>query len=115
MEGPSGYSGTGYTAAQVRFDRTELKRILTTYGRMVAAGEGRDYALDFLDDRAVFSVFRRTAEVPLYTIEKRPKLRAKQGQYAVVAAGGQILKRGHELAQVLRVLEKKLIKALAAE
>ena len=115
MDGPSGYSGTGYAAAQVRFDRTELKRILTVYGRMVAAGEWRDYALDFLDDRAVFSIFRRTAEVPLYTIEKRPKLRAKQGQYAVVAAGGQILKRGHELAQVLRVLEKKLIKALAAE
>ena len=111
----SGYSGGGHAVAQVRFERGELNRILTIYGRMVAAGEWRDYALDFLDDRAVFSVFRRTAEVPLYTIEKRPKLKAKQGQYSVVAAGGQILKRGHELAQVLRVLEKKLIKALAAE
>lgn len=115
IEGPGGYSGGGHAGVQVRFERTELNRILTIYGRMVAAGEWRDYALDFLDDRAVFSVFRRTAEVPLYTIEKRPKLKSKQGQYSVVAAGGQILKRGHELAQVLRVLEKKLIKALAAE
>ncbi len=82
---------------------------------MVAAGECRDYALDFLSERAVFSIFRRTNEAPLYTIEKRPKLKAKQGQYSVVAAGGHILKRGHELAQVLRVLEKKLIRALAAE
>ena len=100
---------------QVHFDRGELNRILGIYGRMVAAGEWRDYALDFLEDRAVFSIFRRASEMPLYTIEKRPKLRAKQGQYSIVAAGGQILKRGHELAQVLRVLEKKLIKALAAE
>ena len=111
----SGYSGPGSTAAQVRFDRRELKRILDVYGRMVSAGEWRDYALDFLDDRAVFSVFRRTSESPLYRIEKRPRLKARQGQYSVVAAGGQILKRGHELAQVLRVLERKLIKALAAE
>lgn len=114
MERPGGHPGAGHVA-QVRFDRAELNRILTVYGRMVAAGEWRDYALDFLDDRAVFSIFRRTAEVPLYTVEKRPKLKAKQGQYSVVAAGGQILKRGHELAQVLRILEKKLIKALAAE
>jgi len=113
-ERPGGYSGAGHVP-QVRFDRLELNRILTVYGRMVAAGEWRDYALDFLDDRAVFSIFRRTAEVPLYTIEKWPKLKAKQGQYSVVAAGGQILKRGHELAQVLRILEKKLIKALVAE
>lgn len=82
---------------------------------MVAAGEWRDYALDFLSECAVFSIFRRTSEAPLYTVEKRPKLKAKQGQYSVVAAGGHILKRGHELAQVLRVLEKKLIRALAAE
>ena len=110
-----GGSGGSFTAAQVRFDRSELNRILSIYGRMVAAGEWRDYALDFLDEVAVFSVFRRTSEMPLYRIEKRPRLKVKQGQYAVVAAGGQILKRGHELAQVLRVLEKKLIKALAAE
>lgn len=108
-------SSPGPAAQQVRFERGELNRILGIYGRMVAAGEWRDYALDFLEDRAVFSAFRRASEMPLYTIEKRPKLKAKQGQYSVVAAGGQILKRGHELAQVLRVLEKKLIKALAAE
>lgn len=101
-----------FTAAvpQVTFDRPELNRILTLYGRMVAAGEWRDYALDFLDDMAVFSAFRRTSEMPLFRIEKRPKLRAKQGQYSVVAAGGVILKRGHELAQVLKVFDKKLLK-----
>src|SRR3954471_13623834 len=98
---------------QVTFDRSELNRILTVYGRMVAAGEWRDYALDFLDDMAVFSIFRRSAEMPLFRIEKRPKLRARQGQYSVVAAGGVILKRGQELAQVLRIFDRKLLKALA--
>jgi hypothetical protein len=97
---------------QVTFDRPELNRILTVYGRMVAAGEWRDYALDFLDEMAVFSVFRRAAEFPLFRIEKRPKLRAKQGQYCVIAAGGVILKRGHDLAQVLKIFDKKLFKAL---
>ena len=100
---------------QVTFDRRELNSILTIYGRMVAAGEWRDYALDFLDDMAVFSIFRRAAEVPLFRIEKRPKLKAKQGQYIVVAAGGIILKRGHELAQVLKIFDKKLLKALSKE
>ena len=105
--------GGGFTAAQVRFDRGELNRILTLYGRMVAAGEWRDYAIDFLDDVAVFSIFRRTSEMPLFRVEKRPKLREKQGIYAVIAAGGHILKRGHDLAAVLRVFDKKLIKALS--
>ncbi len=100
---------------QVRFDRGELNRILTLYGRMVAAGEWRDYAIDFLDDVAVFSVFRRTSEMALFRVEKRPKLRAAQGMYAVIAASGHILKRGHDLTQVLRVFDKKLIKALAAD
>ena len=100
---------------QVTFDRPELNRILTLYGRMVAAGEWRDYALDFLDEAAVFSVFRRSAEMPLFRIEKRPRLRAKQGQYSVLAAGGVILKRGHELAQVLKIFDKKLLKALSKE
>ena len=98
---------------QVTFDRHELNNILTVYGRMVAAGEWRDYALDFLEDVAVFSIFRRASEVPLFRIEKRPKLRARQGQYSVVAAGGIILKRGHELAQVLKIFDSKLLKALA--
>jgi hypothetical protein len=101
------------TVPQVTFDRLELNRILTVYGRMVAAGEWRDYALDFLDDVAVFSIFRHAAEVPLFRIEKRPRLRAKQGQYSVVAAGRVILKRGHDLGQVLRIFDKKLLKALA--
>jgi hypothetical protein len=99
--------------AQVTFDRLELNHILAIYGRMVAAGEWRDYALDFLDDVAVFSIFRRACEVPLFRIEKRPRLRARQGQYCVVAAGGIILKRGHELAQVLRIFDRKLMKALS--
>ena len=107
------WGGSVWTAAKVRFDRIELNRILTLYGRMVAAGEWRDYAIDFLDDRAVFSAYRRTSEVPLYTIVKQPRLKAKQGQYSVIAATGLVLKRGHELDQVLRVLDKKLIKALA--
>ena len=101
--------------ALTRFDRHELNRILTIYGRMVAAGEWRDYALDFLDEVAVFSIFRRSSEMALFRVEKRPRLKSKQGQYAVVAAGGQVLRRGHELAQVLKVFDKKLLKALAAE
>ena len=96
---------------QITFDRPELNRILAVYGRMVAAGEWRDYALDFLEDVAVFSIFRHAAEIPLFRVEKRP--RAKQGQYSVIAAGGMILKRGHELSQVLKIFDKKLLKALA--
>ena len=99
--------------AQVTFDRHELNRILSVYGRMVAAGEWRDYALDFLEEVAVFSIFRHAAEMPLFRIEKHPRLRVKQGQYSVIAAGGMILKRGHDLAQVLRIFDKKLLKALA--
>lgn len=97
---------------QVAFHRTELNLILGLYGRMVAAGEWRDYGMSHLRDMAVFSVFRRTAENPLYRIEKRPKLRMRQGQYAVVGMDGQILKRGNDLRQVLRVLERKLIRAV---
>ena len=97
---------------QVAFHRTELNLILGLYGRMVAAGEWRDYGMSHLRDMAVFSVFRRTAENPLYRIEKRPKLRLKQGQYAIVGMDGQILKRGNDLRQVLRVLERKLIRAV---
>ncbi|WP_368185246.1 DUF2794 domain-containing protein [Aestuariibius sp. HNIBRBA575] len=96
----------------VAFHRTELAPILSLYGRMVAAGEWRDYGISSLKDLAVFSVFRRTAEFPLYRIEKRPKLRLRQGQYSVVTMEGQILKRGDDLKQVLRVLERKLIRAV---
>lgn len=96
----------------VHFQRPELAVILTLYGRMVAAGEWRDYGISSLRDVAIFSVFRRTAEHPIYRIEKRPKLRGKQGEYAVVGMDGQILKRGQDLKTVLRVLEKKLIRAI---
>lgn len=95
---------------QVSFDRRELQDLLALYGRMVAAGEWRDYAIDFLRDQAVFSVFRRTSEAPLYRIEKTPRLARKQVAYSVVAAGGLILKRGPDLARVLAVLEKKTLK-----
>jgi len=92
---------------QVMFDRRELGTILSVYGRKVAEGEWRDYAIGAGREVATFAVFRRSAEMPLYRIEKRPKVRHRQGLYSVVAATGHILKRGHDLAQVLRVLEPK--------
>lgn len=98
--------------AQVSFDRRELNSILGLYGRMVAAGEWRDYGISALREVAVFAVFRRTAEQPLYRIEKRPRLRNRQGMYAVIGPGGQVLKRGQDLSQVLRVLERKLIRVV---
>ena len=98
----------------MRFERGELDRILNIYGRMVIAGEWRDYAIDFLEDAAVFSIFRRSSEMPLYKVEKRPRLKNRQGQYAVVAASGHVLKRGAELGSVLRILDRKLIKAIQA-
>ncbi|MCG7494593.1 DUF2794 domain-containing protein [Thalassobius sp. Cn5-15] len=97
---------------QVSFHRTELAVILSLYGRMVAAGEWRDYGISALKDHAVFSIFRRTAENPLYRIEKHPKLRLKQGQYCVISMEGQMLKRGNDLKTVLRVLERKLIRSV---
>tara|TARA_R110002096_G_scaffold123112_16_gene266535 strand:- start:3739 stop:4080 length:342 start_codon:yes stop_codon:yes gene_type:complete len=93
----------------VRFDRRELAVILSLYGRMVACGEWRDYGISTLTELAVFSVFRRSSENPLYRIEKRPKLRNRQGIYAIVGMDGHILRRGHDLTAVLRVLERKLI------
>jgi hypothetical protein len=96
----------------VAFHRAELSAILGLYGRMVAAGLWRDYGISMLRDAAVFAVFRHTAEQPLYRIEKRPKLAARQGQYSVIAMDGRILRRGSDLPQVLRVLEKKLIRAI---
>jgi hypothetical protein len=92
----------------VTFDRRELNRIFSLYGRMVAAGEWRDYAIDFLRDRAVFSVFRRTSEVPIYRIEKNPKLARRQGAYSVISATGLIVRRGQELDRVLRAIDKSL-------
>ena len=97
---------------RVAFHRTELGPILGLYGRFVAAGEWRDYGISTMRDLAVFAVFRRTAENPLYRIEKRPKLRNRQGQYSVVGMDGQVLKRGNDLKQVLGVLERKLIRVV---
>ena len=103
---------TLHQPTQVAFHRTELSIILSLYGRFVAAGEWRDYGISHLTDVAIFSVFRRTAETPMYRIEKRPKLRDKQGMYAVVGMDGRIMRRGHDLKTVLRVLERKLIRAV---
>src|ERR1700753_1629911 len=94
--------------SRVTFNRFELNRILNLYGRLVADGEWRDYAIDFLRDRAVFSIYRRASEVPLYRIEKDPRLARKQGMYSVISATGLILRRGHELGRVLLVIDRKL-------
>lgn len=98
--------------ARVFFERRELVRLLNLYGRMVAAGEWRDYAIDGLSDSAVFSVFKRAAEQPLYRIEKRPALARRQGAWAVIGEGGMILRRGHELEQVLRFFDKGRFKVV---
>ena len=92
----------------VTFNRQELDQILRIYSRMVAANEWRDYAIDHMKDQAVFSVFRRASEVPLFRIEKTPALARKQGAYSVVAAGGVVLKRGHELATALKAFDRTL-------
>ncbi len=106
------FPGGGSPVEQVSFDRRELGVILGLYGRMVAAGEWRDYGISSLREVAVFSVFRRTAETPLYRIEKRPRQRHRQGLYSVIGMDGRVLKRGHDLKTVLRVLERKLIRAV---
>ncbi len=98
----------------VSFHRLELSAILAVYGRMVAAGEWRDYAIDSLRDAAVFSVFRRAAEHPIYRIEKRPRLAQRQGAYSVIGMDGRILKRGRELTAVMRVFDAKLIRVVEA-
>ena len=100
------------THDNVHFQRSELSVILSLYGRFVAAGEWRDYGISTLRDVAVFSVFRRTAEQPMFRIEKRPKMAAKQGLYCVIGMDGRILRRGSDLKTVLRVLERKLIRSV---
>lgn len=102
----------GRPPAQVAFERDELQRILNLYGRMVSAGEWRDYAMDFAKDAAVFSAFRRAAERPQTRVEKRPSLRNKQGMWTLFGEHGQILKRGHELAGVLAPVERRLLKTV---
>ena len=99
---------TAPPTGQVGFNRQELNQILDVYGRKVADGEWRDYAIDLGKDQAVFSIFRRSAEVPLYRIVKQPRLARKQGLWSLVTATGLILKRGHDLANVLRVIDRRL-------
>ncbi|MBD0425879.1 DUF2794 domain-containing protein [Aquisalinus flavus] len=96
--------------AVVAFNRGELSKILNVYGFFVASGDWRDYAIDSLRDAAVFSIFRRTSEAPLYRIEKTPKLAKKQGAYSVISMTGQVLKRGHDLEQVLRYFDRQKLK-----
>jgi hypothetical protein len=96
----------GPATGVVFFDRRELTRLMDLYGRMVRQGEWRDYAIDGLREAAVFSVFRRASESPLYRIEKRPALARRQGAWALVGHAGQVLGRGHELAQVLRYFDR---------
>src|ERR1700748_188647 len=93
---------------RVTFNRPELNRILNLSGRMVADGEGRDYAIDFLKDRAVFSVFRRASETPIYRIEKNPRLARRQGVYSVISATGLIVRRGPELDRVLHAIDRSV-------
>jgi len=115
MSTPAGGTVLSFPGArpnQVGFARDELMRILDLYGRMVAAGEWRDYAMDFGRDAASFAAFRRTAERPQARVEKRPSLRNKQGMWTLFGEHGQILKRGHELAGVLAPLERRLVKAI---
>ena len=106
------FPGPALHPAQVGFDRTELQRILDIYGRMVAAGLWRDYAMDFDRDAASFCAFRRAAERPQARIEKRPALRGKQGMWTLFGEHGQVLKRGHDLANVLAPMERRLLKAV---
>jgi hypothetical protein len=98
--------------AAVFFERRELTRLLSLYGRMVSAGEWRDYAIDGLTESAVFSVYKRSSEAPLYRIEKRPSLARKQGAWAVLGQGGMVLRRGHELEQVLRFFDRGRFKVV---
>jgi hypothetical protein len=100
----------GGRAGQIGFERVELTRILDLYGRMVAAGHWRDYAMDMGSEAAVFAAFRRAAERPEFRIEKRPALRARQGQWALIGEAGQVLKRGHDLAAVLAPVERRFMK-----
>lgn len=97
-------------AAPVSFTRSELTRILGIYGQFVVAGDWRDYAIDILDDAAVFSIFRRASEMPLYRIEKRPKLARRQGAYQIISMSGAVLRRGGDLSQVLRIFDRQKLR-----
>ncbi|HEX8450174.1 MAG TPA: DUF2794 domain-containing protein [Allosphingosinicella sp.] len=102
----------GASSPQIGFTRAELSRIIDLYGRMVAAGLWRDYAVEFGRDKAAFWAFRRTAERPEYRIEKKPSLRNRQGMWALVNEAGTVIRRGDELGPVLAPLERRLMKAV---
>jgi hypothetical protein len=110
MSNVTPFPAVGANAGQVGFDRLELQRIMDLYGRMVSAGHWRDYAMDMGREAAIFSAFRRSAERPEYRIEKRPALRQRQGMWALVGEGGQVLKRGQDLQAVLAPVERKLLR-----
>jgi len=112
QQGASVLAFPGRAALQVGFERPEIQRILDLYGRMVAAGEWRDYAMDFEREMASFAAFRRTAERPQFRIEKRPALRGRQGIWTLYGEAGQVLKRGHELLGVLAPIERRLLKVV---
>jgi len=105
---PRNVPGNRAQRGPISFDRRELTQLLGMYGRKVAEGEWRDYAIDMLREKAVFSVFRKTSEYPLYRIEKNPKLARRQGAYSVITPSGHILRRGHDLRNVLRVIDRSL-------
>ena len=109
------YPFPGASSPQIGFERSELKRIIDLYGRMVAAGLWRDYAVEFGRDRAAFWAFRRTAERPEYKIEKQPAFRHRQGMWALIGESGQVLRRGDELGPVLAPLERRLLRVVAAQ
>ena len=109
------YPFPGASSPQIGFERSELKRIIDLYGRMVAAGLWKDYAVEFGRDHAAFWAFRRTAEHPEYKVEKRPALRGRQGMWALIAENGMVLRRGHELGPVLAPIERRLLKVVAAQ
>jgi hypothetical protein len=106
------YPFPGASSPQIGFTRSELQRIIDLYGRMVAAGQWKDYALEFGRDHAAFWAFRRTAENPEFKIEKRPALRTRQGEWALISESGMILRRGHELGPVLAPIERRLLKVV---
>lgn len=107
LQSSGGKAASGNAPVTTAFDRQELSAILSVYGRRVAEGVWRDYAIDHGRDKAVFSIFRRASEVPLYRIEKNPKLRNKQGLYSIIAQTGVILRRGHDIKQVLKAIDRQ--------
>jgi hypothetical protein len=109
---PRSHAGSPGVPTQTGFDRLELSRIMDLYGRMVSAGQWRDYAIDLNRDVAIFSAFRRTAERPEFRIEKRPALRHRQGMWALIGESGAVLRRGQELAGVLAPVERRLLKII---